>query len=177
MKVTIDELSEGVLTACVGGKTTLDLDLHLIRGGLLKQIDEDVALGELFMMRISVAAYALQTFFNADVREQTRDAFGRRLHAILLSSGEKRIRTEPNKVIDEMNKRYDLYMEAIQTPHHLGPPWNVGKVFARLCGRELDADVVMVGSIGFGGAIVAVTEFLRKCKAMEGGEVIILPAD
>lgn len=176
MKVTIEDLTEGVLTACIGAKMTLDQDLHLIREGLLKEVDEDVALGELFMLRVSLAAYSVQTFFSAGVQEQIREAFGRRLHAVLLSAGEKRIKAQPNKLIDEMNKRYHSYVEAIQTPHQLGAPWNVGKVFARLCGHDRDVSVVMAGSVQFGGAMMAVTGFLKKCKTMDGGEVIRLPA-
>jgi hypothetical protein len=175
MRVTIDDLIEGVLAACIGAKMTLEHDLHLIRDGLLKEVDEDVALSELFMLRLSIAAYSVQTFFSAAVQKRIREAFGRRLHAILLSSGGKRIKSQPNKVIDEMNNRYNSYLEAIQTPHRLGPPWNVGKVFAGLCGHEGDVWIVGVGSAEFGAAMMAVTGFLKKCKTMEGGEVIALP--
>ncbi len=74
-----------------------------------------------------------------------------------------------------MNKSSELYLEAIQAPHHLGPAWNVGNVFARLCGHERDPRVVWPGSIAFTGALLAVTEFLKQCKPMDGGEVIDLP--
>ncbi|MGO9230307.1 MAG: hypothetical protein ACLQKA_14015, partial [Bryobacteraceae bacterium] len=57
----------------------------------------------------------------------------------------------------------------------LGPPWNVGNVFARLCGQEKDPFVAFVGGVEFGAAMKAVTEFLSKCKHMDGGEVIDLP--
>jgi hypothetical protein len=172
--VTIEELTEGVLELCVGERATLEDDLHPLRDGLLKKVDEDVALGELFMLRISIAVYAVQRFFRPAVQQEVRDAFNRRLHAMLMDSEDKKVKSQPNKVIDEMNKRCQQYLEAIQAPHHLGPARNVGNVFASLCGRERDLDVIGVGLIQFGCALKAVKEFLNQCKAMEGGGVINL---
>ncbi|MGB9104146.1 MAG: hypothetical protein WCC59_05255 [Terriglobales bacterium] len=175
MRVTIEDLTDGILGLCVGGKETLKRDLQDLREGCLKGVDEDVALGELFMLRGFLAAYAVQTFFSTAAQHDIREAFNRGLHRMLLGSGNERIKAQPNVAIDEMNKRYNLYLEAIHTPHQLGPAWNVGKVFAGLCGRDLDVSVVMVGSVEFGGAMTAITDFLSKCKQMDGGDVIDLP--
>lgn len=174
MRVTLEELTNGVLELCVGGRATLEDDLHQLRDGLLKEVNEDVALGELFMLRISIAMYALQRFFRPAVRQEVRDVFNRRLHAMLMDSEDERVRSQPDKVVDGMNERYHQYLEAIQSPHHLGPAWNVGNVFAALCGRERDLRVVGVASTEFGAALIAVTKFLKECKAMDGGQVIKL---
>ena len=133
MGVTVKELSEGILAVCIGGKERLERDLHLIREGSLKEVGEDLALAELFMMRVSLAAYFVQQFLRANVQEEARQAFNHKLQAALTNSGDARLMSQPNKAIDEFNKRYGAYMRAIETPHHLGLPWNVGKVFAKLC--------------------------------------------
>jgi hypothetical protein len=67
-------------------------------------------------------------------------------------------------------------MSAIETPHHSGPPWSVGKAFAKLCRpeHEMDIDVIMAGAIEFVATGVGVVEYVKTRKSMEGGEVIQL---
>jgi hypothetical protein len=177
VKVTVEELTEGILRLCVGGEGTLGRDVKELRGGVLREVDKDVALGELFLLRISLAAYAVQRFLTPAVQQEARMAFSRGLHAILMDSEDKEIMGDPNKMIDGINERYCQYLEAIQAPHHRGPAWNVGNVFATLCGEARNLRVVMAAATEFGGALVAVREFLKKCKGMDGGEVINLPEE
>lgn len=86
-------------------------------------------------------------FFKAAAQEEVREVFNRCLHAVLMDSEDRMIKGQPNKVIDEINKRNDLYLEAIQTPHHMGPAWDVGKVFAKLCGDDRDPRIVDAGAV------------------------------
>jgi hypothetical protein len=173
--VTSDEIIDGVLGICLGGEETLERDLHQLREGLLNEVDKDVALAELFMLRICLAVYSLQRFFNAAAQQEIRDTFNRALYRILLQPGDERINAKPNVVIDEMNTRCNLYLEAINAPHHLGPSWNVGNVFSKLCGHERDPRVAVVASTEFSGAIISVIHFLTKCKPMDDRELIDLP--
>jgi hypothetical protein len=170
--VTLDELAEGVVMACVGGQATLAHDQESIRGGMLQDVDGDTALAELFFLRTSVAFYALQRFFIKPAQEQLRDASSRCIHKILRSSGDKRIQKNPNAFIDGMNQRYNQYIEAIETPHELGPGWNVGSVFAKVCGQEKDIQVVWAGLVEFGGCMVAIPAFLTSAKNLDSGDII-----
>jgi len=144
---------------------------------MLQDVDGDTALGELFFLRTSVAAYALQRFFIKPAQEQLRDAFDRWIHKMLRGSGDKRIQKNPNAFIDGMNQRYNQYIEAIETPDARGPAWNVGKVFAKFCGQEKDLQVVLAGSIEFGGCMVAITACLTDAKNLDGGDIIMISTD
>jgi hypothetical protein len=169
-KVTVDELAGGAVMACVGGRATLAHDQESIRGGMLQDVEGDTALGELFFLRISIAAYALQRFFVKPAQEPLRDAFDRCIHKMLHSSGDKRIQKNPNAFIDGMNQRYNQYIEAIETPHELGPGWNVGSVFAKVCGQEKDTQVVWAGLVEFGGCMWPA--FLTDAKNPDSGDII-----
>jgi len=158
--------------ACVGGQATRARDQESIRGGMLRDVDGDTALGELFFLRASVAFYALQRFFIKPAQEQLRDASSRCIHNMLRSSGDKRIQKNPDAFIDGMNQRYKQYIEALETPHARGPGWNVGSVFANVCGQEKDMQVVWVGLVAFYGCMVAITAFLTDAKNLDGGDII-----
>ncbi len=84
VKVTIEELTEQVLRLCIGGETTLAQDLHELREGLLQDVDREVALGELFMLRVCTAVYANQAFFKAAAQREVREVFNRCLHSMLM---------------------------------------------------------------------------------------------
>ncbi|HUI43011.1 MAG TPA: hypothetical protein VL523_13690 [Terriglobia bacterium] len=172
--MTIEQLTAGVLGLCIGGSKKLESDRYELGEGLLDEVDRDAALGELFMLRLVVATYANQRFFTATAQQEVRRVFNRCLHAMLMDSGDEKVKSQPDTVIDEMHRRCQLYLEAVQTPHHLGPAWSVGNVFAKLCGHERDPKVVGAGFVAFAGGLLGVTEFLKECKLMDGGEVITL---
>ena len=177
--VTVKDIVQGLLMVCIGGQKTLDTDLLLLKegalSGALSEVDKDAALSELFMMRIALVAYCLQKCLSEKVQEEAREAFSQALHSILTSSANERIRSDPNRAIAELNERCNLYLTAIETSHPSGPGWNVGKVFAELCGvSEPDVQVIGVGSIQFGFAISAILEFLKRCKSEHRLKFILL---
>ena len=116
-----DDVAKGLVWACAAPEDKLEADLALIRDGLLKDVDEDRALTELFLLRLSLAVYAARRYFVEDVQDELRQALSRCLHRILLDSGVRSIQANPNLTIDGVNKRIDAYISAINTPHHLGP--------------------------------------------------------
>lgn len=124
-KLSIDELASGIVSVCLGSEKTLQNDTERLKTGLLKNVvvDPDVVFGELFFLRLSIAAYCGQRCFADSVREQMVPALGARIGKILLQSTDKRVRQDPNRVIDEFFKRgnryypvFDAYRESSQQP-------------------------------------------------------------
>jgi hypothetical protein len=64
------------------------------------------------------------------------------------------------------HRRLLVYGQAVNTPHRNGPAWNVGKEFARLCGKEKDLDTIMFGSFLFGSSVKWVTDTIKSCRVI-----------
>jgi len=176
LKLDIDQLASAIIHVALGSSKTYESDMRLL-GDELKEADRDVALMELFNLRLFVAVYASQKYLRGvEVKQRFREIFIQIVHKLLKEANDPRLRLNPDLAIDEINRRLVLYMNAVSVPHHLGPPWNVGKVFCQLCtGKEepgLDVSIVMVGSLEFAASVRALTHFLRDCKRTDASNLI-----
>jgi hypothetical protein len=176
-KVTIDDLTEGLFNLCTIRRDPQDREPVAVREALLRTIDKDVALGELALLRVCAAVYACESFFRAADQPKVRRTLARLLPRMLMECGDERIKGQPEKAMEEFNRRYPLYQEALSIPSDLGPFWNAGTVFAGLCGHESDKRVAMAGWVEFLGAISAAKGFLSDFRTYDGGEVIDLPQE
>lgn len=174
MNAEIDELAAAIYHIAITSSGTYE-DVLKIIDEHLQEIDRDVALAELISLRQFVAVYASQTYLRGDeVKQRAREVHIGIVHKYLKEATDPRLRAASNAAIDMMNRRLVLYWDAMSVPHHLGPPWNIGKVFCELCiGNPTgDPDVIMVGSIEFAACLRAVTDFLRERKKTDVNNLI-----
>jgi hypothetical protein len=171
-RLTVDLLVEGLLNVCTLKRHPEDRKTPMLI--LLGAIDKKVVLGELALMRVCTAVYASEAFFREAYQPDVHRALDRFLLPALLDCGDSRIKGQPEKAMDEFNRRYPLYREAIPIPNDLGPSANVGAVFARLMGHESDKKVALVGSLEFQGALVGAKGFLEGFVDLDGGNLISL---
>lgn len=66
--------------------------------------------------------------------------------------------------LEALKIRFDSYLEAVNTTHHLGPSWNIGKEFSVFCGYDLDLNMTTTGSIIYGATYKGVSDFLKSLK-------------
>jgi len=174
-QTAIDLLIEGLLSACTLKRHPEERNTPmLILLGAADEKAKKVALGELALLRVCTAVYASETFFREAYQPHVHRALDRFLLPALLDCGDERIKGQPEKAMDEFNRRYPLYLEAIPIPNDLGPSANAGDVFAKLVGRESDNMAALVGSTEFQGAIMGARGFLGECVALGGGEIVSL---
>ncbi len=166
-RVTIDLLIEGLLSVCTLRKHPEQRDTPMLI--LLGGIDKKIALGELALMRVCAAVYFSQIFFREAYQPDVEGAFDRFLLPALLECGDSRIKGQPEKAMDEFNRRYPLYHESIPIPNDLGAAANAGDVFAKLVGHESDKMAALVGSTEFEGALMGAKGFLGEFVTMGGG--------
>ncbi|MGO9274693.1 MAG: hypothetical protein ACLQOO_31435 [Terriglobia bacterium] len=176
-RVTIDDLIQGLLNVSTLRRGPQDRDPVAVREAMLPTVDKDVALGELALLRVCAALCACQAFFRAADQAKVRRTLARLLPPMVMDCGDPRIKGQPEKAMEELNRRYPLYLEALSTPNDLGPSRNAGTVFARLCGHESDKLVAMAGWVEFQGAILGAKGFLSDFRTYDGGEVIDLPQE
>ena len=69
-------------------------------------------------------------------------------------------------VLEMLKLRLVVYTGAVKTPHELGPPYAVGKTFAELCGRPMDAIVTHWGGLLFTGTYKYVSNFVKSFKVV-----------
>jgi hypothetical protein len=62
----------------------------------------------------------------------------------------------------DLGIRLSIYEEAFQTPHHRGAAFQVGKAFARFCGYEMDAAVMLGGGNEFTATVVTVSDLVKS---------------
>jgi len=176
-RLTIDDLIQGLFNVCTLRGGPQDRDPVAVREAMLPSVNKDVALGELALLRVCAAVYACESFFRAADQPKVRRSLARLLPPMVMDCGDERIKGQPEKAMEELNRRYPLYLEALSTPNELGSSLNTGAVFARLCGHESDKMVAMAGWVEFLGAISAAEGFLSDFRTYDGGEVIDLPQE
>jgi hypothetical protein len=62
----------------------------------------------------------------------------------------------------DLEVRLLTYEEAFNTPHHRGPAFQVGKAFAKFCGYDMSAIVMMAGSAEFTAAAVSASDLVKS---------------
>jgi len=174
-QTAIDLLIQGLLNACTLKRNPEERNTPMLV--LLGGIDKKVALGELALLRVCTAVYASDSFFRDAYQSDVHRALDRLLLPALLDCGDDRIKGQPEKAMDEFNRRYPQYLEAIPLPNDLGPAANAGRVFARLMGQESNEMVALVGSTEFEGALMGAKGFLGELVALGGGEFVSLPPE
>jgi len=171
-QTAIDLLIEGLLNACTLKRKPEERNTPMLV--LLGGIDKKVALGELALLRVCTAVYASEAFFREAYQPAVHQALDRFLLPALLDCGDERIKGQPEKAMDEFNRRYPLYLEAIPLPNDLGAAANAGDVFAKLLGNESNNMAALVGSTEFEGALMGAKEFLGELVALGGREFVSL---
>ena len=73
-------------------------------------------------------------------------------------------KTPGDSFLTHVKHRLMVYGKAVTTPHPNGPAWNVGKEFARLCEKESDLDVLMVGNFLFGSSLKWASDTLKAYR-------------
>lgn len=111
---------------------------------------------ELTYLRLFTIDLAVSTVLgNSPVKQQVLESFYGMLGEALKNS--------KGDMLGELEDRLQIYQEAFNTPHHLGPPWMIGKAFSRLSGHnEFDAGVVARGSVQFAVLYKAVSDFINS---------------
>jgi len=174
-QVTVDLLIEGLLNVCTLKRHPDQRNTPmLILLGAPDEKAKKVALGELALLRVCVAIYASEAFFREAYQSEVSRALDRFLPPALMDCGDERIQGHPEKAMKELNRRYQLYREAIPIPNDLGPSANAGTVFAKLMGHESDKKVALVGSVEFQGALVGAKGFLEGFVDLDGGKLVSL---
>ncbi len=69
-------------------------------------------------------------------------------------------------IFTTLKKHLLVYTAAVKTPHHLGPPYAVGKAFAELCGHPMDAVVTLFGGLLFTGTFKCVSDFVKSYRVV-----------
>ncbi|MGO9274690.1 MAG: hypothetical protein ACLQOO_31420 [Terriglobia bacterium] len=171
-QTAIDLLIEGLLSVCTLKRNPEERNTPM--RVLLRGIDEEVVLGELALLRVCAAVCFSQIFFREAYQAGVEKALDQFLLPALLECGDSRINGQPEKAMDEFDRRYPLYSEAIPIPNDLGAAANVGEVFAKLLGQESNDMAALVGSTEFQGALMGAKGFLGELVALGGEEFVSL---
>ena len=120
--------------------------------------EKNQVLSAIVMLRICASAYAVIAILGIDTKESK---------AVLehFFSDLKRIDVKAiagATVFDAFKEVYSIYSTALKTPHEQGPFFNVGKEFAKLCGKEYDARLMYFGSTLFPHTLETIRKMLKK---------------
>jgi hypothetical protein len=117
-------------------------------------VDECALRYQLQTLRIFAIGYAVRSCGASSLA----DEYETQLHDLFVRAGEP-------VAWRELESDLNRYKEAAETPHHKGPAWQVGKVFAELCGGDsLDIRLVGAGSMAFAACMKIVSQFLKEVK-------------
>ena len=166
----IDVLIQGVLNLCTLRSSPQDRDFPL--RVMFQDLNKELVLGELALMRVCAAVFVIKAFFRPTFQAEIQSALDRLLPAALADCGDERIKGQPEKAMEEFNRRLPLYLEALPLPNALGAAGNAGAVFAKLVGRESDKIVPMLAFTEFQGVFMATKRLLEEFDAKSGGKLL-----
>jgi len=166
----IDVLIQGVLNLCTLRSSPKDRDFPL--RAMFQDLNKELMLGELALMRVCAAVYIIKAFFRPTFQAEIQSALDRLLPAALADCGDDRMKSQPEKAMQEFNRRFPMYVEALPLPNPLGAAGNAGKVFAKLVGRESDKIVPMLAFTEFQGVFMATKRLLEEFDAKSGGKLL-----
>jgi hypothetical protein len=119
---------------------------------------ESQVLSAIVMLRICASAYAIVAILGTDTPESK--AVLKHFFSILKRIDVKT--TTGTTFFDAFRDVSSIYTTALKTPHELGPFFNVGKEFAKQCGKEYDARFMYFGSTLFSHTVDMIREIIKN---------------
>jgi hypothetical protein len=113
---------------------------------------------ELLYLKIFTADFVAETTLEGPARAAVRGA----LHGHLVEMW--RQCADGPEVCQAYAQRSLVYNEAANTPHTNGPSWTIAQAFSRLCGKEMDPSITLVGVISFTAFANVVSKFLKEAR-------------
>ncbi len=130
------------------------------------RLDSQRILDELHCLRLFAALYAVsETLGDKPENGPVLDAF--------YAQFEKTVKEYPEDtpLLEELKKRVALYTQAASVPHHHGPGWTIGCVFAEVCGGKEDLRLVTMGGFEFKLVLKAASEYVNRFRIISGTAV------
>jgi hypothetical protein len=122
------------------------------------QLDRRRVLDELLLLRIFAGEYAIcEALGQKPERHRVLQAY----HAQFARETEW---PEDIRAREAIKTRTVAYTKAALTPHHIGPAWTVGCLFAELCGKKEDLRFVVVGGMQLKLTVKFASEHVRSFR-------------
>lgn len=151
-RLSADEAGAGLLQLAIGSE---EAESHTLER-LPADLDRQRIRSELLYLRLCAVDFGIyNTYGDRPAREALLDGYHTHLREM---AGQG-----PSFPVsyDEFMRRLLVYGQAVSTPHQSGPGWTVGVAFAKLCGTEMDIDLISQAAIHFGVVASGVSDCLK----------------
>jgi hypothetical protein len=149
-KATIEDVALGLVSLAKGdngSNSVLSADCG---------VDGETINRELTYLRLFSVEFGVRTALHKEQLQSVLTAYQKEIAQM------SRRASSDDALLQEINARIRKYNEAARSSQQGDPSWSVGKLFAELCGGELDVALIAKASIEFVGTVNAVSDFLRR---------------